>query len=58
MYHEKKMSKFCRSCHICQMVGKPNLKIPRAPLQPILGFEEPFSRVLIDSVRHLPVKVW
>ena len=36
------------------MVGKPNQKIPSAPLQPIPAFEEPFSRVLIDCVGHLP----
>ena len=36
------------------MVGKPNQKIPRAPLQPIPAFEEPYSRVLIDCVGPLP----
>ena len=39
---KKDVSKFCRSFHICQMVGKPNKKIPRAPLQPIPAFEEFF----------------
>jgi hypothetical protein len=36
------------------MVGKPNQKIPSAPLQPIPAFEEPFSRVLVDCVGPLP----
>ena len=36
------------------MVGQPNQKMPLAPLQPIPGFEEPFSRVLIDCVGPLP----
>ena len=36
------------------MVGKPNQKIPRAPLQPIPAFEEPFSIVLIECVGPLP----
>ena len=36
------------------MVGKPNQKIPVAPLKPILAFEEPFSKVVIDSVGLLP----
>ena len=36
---KKDVSKFCRSCHIWQMVGKPNQKIPCAPLQPIPAFE-------------------
>ena len=32
-------------CHMCQIVGKPNQKIPNTPIP---AFEEPFSRVLID----------
>ena len=31
----KDVSEFCKSCHVCQMVGKPNQVIPPAPLQPI-----------------------
>ena len=50
----KDVSEFCKSCHVCQMVGKPNQKIPSAPLQPIPAFEEPFSRVLVDCVGPLP----
>ena len=46
--------KFCRSCHTCQVVGKPNKKIQKAHLQPIPAFEEPFSRVLVDCVGPLP----
>lgn len=48
------VSEFCKSCHECQMVGKPNQKIPPAPLMPIPAFEEPFSRVIIDCVGPLP----
>ena len=47
---KKDVSEFCRSCRICQMVEKPNQKIP----QPIPAFEEPFGRVLIDCVGPLP----
>ena len=36
------------------MVGKPNQTLPKAPAQPIPAFEEPFSRVIIDCVGHLP----
>ena len=36
------------------MVGKPNQKIPRAPLRPIRAFEERFSRVVIDCVGPSP----
>ena len=51
---KKDVAQFCRSCHTCQMVGKPNQTIPKAHLQPIPAFEEPFSRVLIDCVGPLP----
>jgi hypothetical protein len=50
----KDVSEFCKSYHVCQMVGKPNQKIPSVPLQPIPAFEEPFSRVLVDYVGPLP----
>ena len=48
------VSKFCKTCHTCQMVGKPNQTIPKAELQPIPAFDEPFSRILIDCVGPLP----
>ena len=50
----KDVSEFCKSCHECQMVGKPNQNIPKAHLQPIPAFEEPFSRILVDCVGPLP----
>ena len=46
----KDVSEYCRSCHTCQVVGKPNQKIPAAPLKPIPAFDEPFSRVIVDCV--------
>ena len=46
----KDVSEFCKSCHECQIIGKPNQKIPPAPLLPIPAFEEPFSRIFIDCV--------
>ena len=51
---KRSISQFCKTCHVCQMVGKPNQPIPRAPLKPIPAFEEPFSRVIIDCVGPLP----
>ena len=48
------VSQHCKSCHTCQMVGKPNQAIPKAQLQPIPAFDEPFSRVIIDCVGPLP----
>ena len=35
-------------------MGKPNQKIPAAPLKPIPAFDEPFSRVIVDCVGPLP----
>ena len=50
----KDVVEFCKTCHTCQIVGKPNQVIPKAPLKPIPAFEEPFSRVMIDCVGPLP----
>ena len=48
------VTNYCRSCHTCQVVGKPNLVISKAGLQPIPAFDEPFSRINIDCVGPLP----
>ena len=48
------VAEYCKTCHTCQMVGKPNQRVPKAPLKPIPAFEEPFSRVIIDCVGPLP----
>ena len=45
---------YCKSCHNCQLAGKPNQAIPVSPLFPIPAFDEPFSRVLVDCVGPLP----
>ena len=50
----KDVSEYCRSCHTCQVGGKPNQKISTAPLKPIPAFDEPFSRVIVDCVGPLP----
>ena len=51
---KKDVQSFVRSCHICQMVGKPNDRIPPAPLKPIPVLREPFERIIIDCVGPLP----
>ena len=48
------VSKYCKTCHTCQMVGKPNQTISKAQLQPIPAVDEPFSWILIDCVGPLP----
>ena len=50
----KDVANFCKACHTCQVVGKPNQHPPNAPLKPIPAVAEPFSRVLIDCVGPLP----
>uniref|UniRef100_A0A3B3R4L1 Gypsy retrotransposon integrase-like protein 1 n=1 Tax=Paramormyrops kingsleyae TaxID=1676925 RepID=A0A3B3R4L1_9TELE len=48
------VKRYCRSCHACQVVGKPNQTIASAPLRPIPAMGEPFEHVLIDCVGPLP----
>ena len=48
------VSEYCKSCHICQMVGNPNETIPVAPLKPIPTCREPFSEIIIVCVGPLP----
>ncbi|KAJ8018540.1 hypothetical protein HOLleu_43415 [Holothuria leucospilota] len=48
------VSKFCKSCETCQLVGKPNQGVPKAPLIPIPACGVPFDRVIIDCVGPLP----
>uniref|UniRef100_A0A3B1IW77 Gypsy retrotransposon integrase-like protein 1 n=1 Tax=Astyanax mexicanus TaxID=7994 RepID=A0A3B1IW77_ASTMX len=51
---KKDVAEYCRTCHTCQCVGKPNQKIPPAPLCPVPVMGEPFERVLVDCVGPLP----
>uniref|UniRef100_A0A3B3IB77 Gypsy retrotransposon integrase-like protein 1 n=1 Tax=Oryzias latipes TaxID=8090 RepID=A0A3B3IB77_ORYLA len=46
--------RFCKTCHECQVAGKPNQAIRPAPLHPIPAIGEPFERVIIDCVGPLP----
>ncbi|XP_068203040.1 uncharacterized protein [Palaemon carinicauda] len=48
------VKKFVKTCKVCQTTGKPNQKIPKAPLQPIPAIGEPFEEVIIDIVGPLP----
>ena len=51
---KRDVAQFCRTCHVCQVVGKPNQPIPVAPLKPVPVCGEPFSDILIDCVGPLP----
>ena len=46
--------KHCRSCHACQIAGKPNQGIRPAPLHPIPVIGEPFERIILDCMGPLP----
>ena len=50
----KGVAKFCKTCHICQMVGICYKKIKPVPLQPVTVIGEPFSKVIIDCVGPMP----
>lgn len=48
------VTRFCWSCHVCQLCGKPNQTIPPAPLRPIPVLGEPFEHLILDCVGPLP----
>ncbi|XP_068239115.1 uncharacterized protein [Palaemon carinicauda] len=45
---------FVERCHVCQATGRPNEKIPPAPLVPIVVPSTPFDKIIIDCVGPLP----
>ena len=51
---KKDIKWYVRTCHQCQLVGKPNKKIPLAPLIPIPVTKEPFREIVLDVVGPLP----
>ncbi len=46
----RSVAEFVKTCHVCQMVGKPNQNVKPAPFRPVPAFDEPFSRVIIERV--------
>lgn len=51
---KKSVSRFIKTCHTCQVTGKPNQPLRPAPLYPIPSVEQPFEHLLIDCVGPLP----
>ena len=51
---KRDVRRYCKTCHVCQVSGKPNQTIPPAPLYPIPAIGEPFEKVIIDCVGPLP----
>lgn len=52
---KRDIAQYIKSCHVCQLTGKPNQTVKPAPLQPIPVLCEPFEYLLIDCVGPLPV---
>ncbi|XP_076067771.1 uncharacterized protein LOC143040578 [Oratosquilla oratoria] len=50
----RQVAQYCKTSETCQLIGKPNIVIPPAPLQPIPVVSEPFTHVIIDVVGPLP----
>lgn len=48
------VSKYIKSCHTCQLTGKPSQSIKPAPLCPIPAISQPFEHLIIDCVGPLP----
>ncbi|XP_069176776.1 uncharacterized protein [Procambarus clarkii] len=46
--------RFCKTCHACQVAGKANQPVPKAPLYPIPSIGEPFEHLILDIVGPLP----
>ena len=42
--------RFCKTCHVCQLAGKPNQTIPPAPLYPTPVIGQSFDRLIADIV--------
>ena len=51
---KRDVATYIKTCHTCQMTGKPNQAIKPAPLSPIVVTANPFDHLLIDCVGPLP----
>ncbi|XP_066987487.1 uncharacterized protein [Macrobrachium rosenbergii] len=51
---KKDIKEYIISCHQCQVTGRPNESIIRAPLQPISVPKQPFEKIIIDCVGPMP----
>ena len=51
---KKDVAAFIKTCHVCQITGKPNQCIKPAPLHPIPAVGRPFEHLIVDCVGPLP----
>ena len=50
----KDIAEFCKTCHVCQVIGKSSHDAPPVPLHPFPVADEAFTRVIMDCVGRLP----
>ena len=53
-FMKRDVKRYVNSCHECQIAGKPNKPVPKAPLINIPSVGKPFEEVVIDMVGPLP----
>uniref|UniRef100_A0A3B3WI04 Gypsy retrotransposon integrase-like protein 1 n=1 Tax=Poecilia mexicana TaxID=48701 RepID=A0A3B3WI04_9TELE len=51
---KKDVRKYCKTCGVCQISGKPNQTVAPHLLHPIPAVDSPFDRVLVDCVGPFP----
>ncbi len=51
---KRDVAKYVKSCHTCQLTGKPSQVVKPAPLCPIPAISQPFQHLIIDFVGPLP----
>ena len=51
---KRDVASYIRTCHTCQITGKPNQSLKPAPLHPIPAIGQPFDHLIIDCVGPLP----
>ncbi len=54
---KKDILSFIRTCHTCQVTGKPNQLLKPVPLSPIAVTNKPFEHLIIDCVGPLPPSI-
>lgn len=51
---KRDISAYIKTCHTCQLTGKPNQTLKTAPLYPIPVMNQPFEYLVVDCVGPLP----
>lgn len=51
---KRDVSAYIKTCHVCQLISKPNQVLKPCPLKPIVCASEPFEHLIVDCVGPLP----